>query len=214
MATQPRKNLDIGTIIDRTVDVFSKNIVAGLVFIVVFAALGSTTDFLSQGAQLRAALFSLIIGLASIFGSYFLAVAMLRKDGLMAYQGPARLLPFLGLGILTGIAIVFGFILFIIPGLILMARWSIASATLVAEGRGITDSMGESWEKTRGSELPIIVSIVLLVFLFAIVSALAPRYVDDIGISAILLGRIAGSISTVISVSAGVAIYSLLNRGN
>ena len=214
MATQPRRNLNIGTIIDRTVDVFSKNIVAGLAFIVVFAALGSTTDFLSQGAPIRAALFSLIVGLASIFGSYFLAVTMLRKDGLMAYQGPPRLLPFLGLGILTGIATVLGFLLFVIPGLILMARWSIAGSTLIAEGRPITDSMSESWEKTRGSELPIIVSIVLLVFLFAIVSALAPRYFDDIGISAILLGRVAGSISSVISVSAGVAIYSLLNRGN
>jgi hypothetical protein len=213
MATQPRRKLNVGTIIDGTVDVITKNVVPGLIFIVVFAGLGMLTDFLSQGAPIRAALFSLVIALATIIGVYFLLQAMLRGSGLLSYHGAPRILQFLGLGILTGLGTALGFVLFIIPGLILMARWSIASILLVAEGKGITESMGESWEKTRGSEMPIILSVIVLMFLFVCVSVVASLYAAQIGFVGNVVSRIAGAAGNVVSTGLGVAVYGLLTGG-
>lgn len=56
----------------------------------------------------------------------------------------------LGLAILLILAVVGGLILFIIPGLIFMAWFSLASYILVSENLGIIDSMKRSKELVRG----------------------------------------------------------------
>lgn len=214
MATQPRRKLNIGMIIDGTVDVVTNNVVPGLIFIVIFAGIGILTDFLSQGAPIRAALFSIIVALATIFGVYFLVQTMLRNAGLLSdLGGSPRLLGFFGLGILIGLAEGLGFILFIIPGLILMARWSIATVMFIAERKGITESMGDSWEKTRGSEMAIILSVIVLMILFVGVSVVASLYAAQIGFVGNVVSRIASAAGNVVSTGLGVAVYGLLSGG-
>jgi hypothetical protein len=213
MATQPRKNLNVGTIVDRTVEIVGKNVVPSVIFIAVFTVVGSATDYLAGDAPVRAALLSLIISLATIFGLYFLLQAMLRNAGFSLHEGGPRLLQYLGLGILSGLATALGLVVFIIPGLILMARWSIASVLLVGEGKGITESMGESWEKTRGSEMPIILTLILLLFLFVGVSIVASLYSVQVGIAGRIVARIASTSGNVVSTAIGVSIYSLLSSG-
>lgn len=213
MATLPRRKLNMGMIIDRTVEVLSQNIVAGLIFIVVFGGLGTLTDYLAQGAVPRQLLFSLIVALATIFGAYLLSQAMLRKTGLLSYQGPPRILAYFGLGIITVLASGLGLILFIIPGLILMARWSIAGPLLIAEGKGVTQSLGESWETTRGSEMPIILVFLILVLLFSVIAAGASLYVPEVGMPATVVSKLAGAVGNVMSAATGVAIYGLLTGG-
>ena len=56
----------------------------------------------------------------------------------------------LGLGILSGLAIAIGFILLIIPGLILYAGWFVVVAVLVMEKTSPTEAMSRSWELTSG----------------------------------------------------------------
>jgi hypothetical protein len=213
MATQPRRKLNMGTIIDRVVEVVSQNVVAGVIFIVVFAGLGILTDRLAAGAPIRAALFGIIVALATIIGVYLLTQTMLNKAGLQSYLGSPRILAYLGMGIIVGLATSLGLILFIIPGLILMARWSISGALLVGEGKGVTQSLGESWEATRGSEMPIILTFVVLVFSFTIVSVVAGLYAPTAGVGATVVSKIAGAVGNVLSTACGVAIYGLLTGG-
>ena len=88
-----------------------------------------------------------------------------------------------------------------------------ASVLLIGEGKGVTESMGESWEATRGSEMPIILTFIILLVLFVGVSAGASFYVPAIGLPAIIVSKIAGSIGSVVSAAVGVAIYALLKGG-
>ena len=83
---------------------------------------------------------------------------------------------------------------------------------LIGEGKGITEAMGESWETTRGSEMPIILSFIILLVLFVGASIVAGLYATTLGLPAIILGKVAGTIASVISAAAGVSIYVLLKN--
>lgn len=212
MATTPRKKLQIGTIIDGTVDVLGRSVGPGLIYILVFATLGGVTDYLSQGTTMRAALYSLIVALASIFGTYLLTEKMLRNTG-QSTKGNALILPYFGMSILMILALIPAFILLVVPGLILLSRWIVASPTMIAEGKGVMDSLGESWKATAGKEWPIIASFLLLVVLLAATSTVMSRYVPDLGVTAIAVSRLAGAASSVISACLSVAVYRLLSSG-
>jgi len=58
--------------------------------------------------------------------------------------------PLLGLGILASLGMMLGFLLFIIPGVLIALGWVIATPALIVEKRSITDSLSRSWELTKG----------------------------------------------------------------
>jgi hypothetical protein len=50
----------------------------------------------------------------------------------------------------------------IVPGLYVGARWYLAEALVVLEGRGILEAMRRSWQLTEGSAWPLVGTIVIL----------------------------------------------------
>ena len=52
-------------------------------------------------------------------------------------------------GILAGIAIAIGFVLLIVPGLILITIWAVVSPSIVVENRGAIEAFGRSRELVR-----------------------------------------------------------------
>lgn len=54
-------------------------------------------------------------------------------------------------GLLAGIAIMIGFILLIVPGLVLLTWWLFIVPVIMLEGAGITESFGRSRELVRGN---------------------------------------------------------------
>jgi hypothetical protein len=89
------------------------------------------------------------------------------------------ILPLIGMGIFEYFGIVFGMILFIVPGIILALMWSVAVPTLVEERRGILESMGRSRALTKGSRWRLfglfLVAVIILFIPPALVSGLAIR---------------------------------------
>ncbi len=85
--------------------------------------------------------------------------------------------PLLGLGILVGLGTMLGMLLLIIPGIILALGWSIAAPVLSLEGQGITDSISRSWELTKGYKRWLLLLFIILIFLSAIIGALASVFV-------------------------------------
>ena len=67
---------------------------------------------------------------------------LLRRD-------PA-ILPLIGFGILFGIGVAIGFVLLIVPGLILLTFWSVGAPAIVVERLGAIDAFGRSWHLVRG----------------------------------------------------------------
>jgi hypothetical protein len=61
-----------------------------------------------------------------------------------------RVLPLLGVSVLVGLGVGLGFVLLVVPGILLWTRWSVAVPVLVLERVGVVDSMRRSWELVRG----------------------------------------------------------------
>jgi hypothetical protein len=60
------------------------------------------------------------------------------------------ILPVIGASILAGIGITIGFILLIVPGLILLTFWCLIIPFIVLGGSGVFASFGNSWRTVRG----------------------------------------------------------------
>jgi hypothetical protein len=60
------------------------------------------------------------------------------------------ILPVIGAAILAGIGITIGFILLIVPGLILLTFWCLIIPFIVLGGSGVFASFGNSWRTVRG----------------------------------------------------------------
>jgi hypothetical protein len=79
--------------------------------------------------------------------------------------------PLIGAGILASIAIAIGFVLVIVPGLILLTIWAVIVPAIVIERVGVFDSFGRSRELVRGSGWQVFGVIVVLWLLQFVVSA-------------------------------------------
>jgi hypothetical protein len=52
-------------------------------------------------------------------------------------------------GFISGLGVVVGLVLLVLPGVYLISRWSAASSFVVAEGMGGSEALGASWDATR-----------------------------------------------------------------
>jgi len=68
----------------------------------------------------------------------------------------ARFLPLVGLGLLVGLAVGIGFMLLIVPGVILLVMWAVGVPACVVEGLGATESLSRSSALTKGYRWPIL----------------------------------------------------------
>jgi hypothetical protein len=67
----------------------------------------------------------------------------------------------IAVGIVGGIAIGIGFLLLVIPGVILITIWAVVAPAVVIEGRGF-DAFGRSYQLTRGNFWQVLAVIVVL----------------------------------------------------
>jgi hypothetical protein len=129
----------------------------GQMMVISLAALlvNGVMSFVLQGALTRAAV-------DDLSGSGVKAGAAIG-DGLRFF------FPLLLVAILMGIGLMLGFLLLIIPGIILAVRWSMTAPIVVIEQAGPTKSMGRSAELSSGHRWAIFGLILLyLVFAYAL----------------------------------------------
>lgn len=215
MATLPPRTLKIGKIIDKTLGVIERSMSPVLLYIVGLTAINSGIGYylLSVTApmqQMQIGLAKFVIG---IVFAYFLLDAILRKTGLLSREGGQVLLPYVGLSIITAIGVVLGLIVFILPGLIFMARWSIAQPLLVGRGAGIKEALSASWERTKGNEVQIIGAALALILPLVVILILASVFFGSETVVGIVVTELATSAMTVVSTGVGVAIYGLMTGG-
>ncbi|EFG8200419.1 hypothetical protein BMB17_005682, partial [Escherichia coli] len=77
----------------------------------------------------------------------------------------AVLLPALGIAILTTLGISIGFMLLIVPGVILLLRWAVSIPVLVNERLGVLGSMSRSAELTKGNRWQLLGLYVILLII-------------------------------------------------
>jgi hypothetical protein len=147
-----------------------------LISFVIYLAVSVVTALLSWAGGTIGAFIGVIF---SLFGMFLLQAALVKavqdvRDGRadLDLQGTiSAALPSVGnvalAGILASIGIGIGFVLIIVPGLILLTFWSLIVPWIVIGGAGALESFGRSWRTVRGYAWNVFGTFVL-VFLILI----------------------------------------------
>ena len=130
LAVQIRENIDAGTIAAGPAAMFS----APLYWVIAVIGL----------------ILAVVVYTGSIYGYLAVERGQPVPVGECFSDGLSRFLPGLGLLILWFLGVGLGWVLLMVPGLMLMTMWSAALPALVAESRGVTASFGRSRALTKG----------------------------------------------------------------
>lgn len=127
-------------------------------------------------------------------------------------QALGKLLPLIGLGIVVSIGVMIGFVLLIVPGVILYLMWMVATPALVVEDKGVFDAMSRSSELTSGSKWKLLGLIVVLI-IFSFIIGIPFGLLAFMGPTVAMVGNAAASAISAAVSSAGVAsVYVELRR--
>ncbi|MBD58723.1 MAG: hypothetical protein CL808_01190 [Citromicrobium sp.] len=163
------READVSGILSQTIDVLGAAGRAVVIYVLVLGVLNGLgglfglaslddnffTARISDGmfqpatAGLYSSLFELGALVVFVIASYLLLTQMMAAMGRPMRAG-SRFWSFVGMSILALIGTMIGFVLLIIPGIILMVRWSAANGFVLTGEHGITGSLGASWEATDG----------------------------------------------------------------
>jgi hypothetical protein len=174
------RRFEMGRVISGTFEVIGRNFVP---FVLMSLLLGGLPNLLVGVVQLRfiseAQTFeprvlgaSFIGGLVILTTAFVLQAAIVHAtvadlNGRRVVLGDSlriglrNCLPLIGLAVLSGLGIAIGFMLLIVPGLILMVVWSVAVPAKVVEKVGVFDAFTRSRDLTRGRRWPIFGLLVL-----------------------------------------------------
>jgi MFS family permease len=183
-------SFEIANVVGSTFGVLGRNMAA---FLILAVALVAVPGAMVQGASAMiranpeaapaAGLIGLVGGLISIIFSFFFQASVVtgaisdlngRKldiGGMIAGRVP--LIPVLfGLAILQGLALGLGFILLIVPGLILVTIWVVTVPSAVMEKTGVFGAFTRSSDLTRGHRwsifgLVLVYSLAVLIISYA-----------------------------------------------
>jgi hypothetical protein len=120
--------------------------------------------------------------------------------------------PMMGQLILVGIAsavgIALGFVLFVIPGLVLITLWSVAAAVVVIERPPGLQALGRSRELVRGNGLRVFAVILLLDIAVAVVATALELLANSAGTGVGIVVRvIVGVLAAPLSALAAAVLY-------
>jgi len=180
---------DLGRVIQRTFAAIAQN--AAVFFGAALVLVGAPSALLAvgQGSLMSgtegavSGFFVMAIGwVLNLVGMYVLQ-GMVVKAAVNGFNGKTTsfgdafdvgvrmFLPLLGLAIVAGIGTLIGFILLIVPGVILCVLWSVAAPAVVVEKRGVFESLQRSRDLTRGHRWPVFGLLVIYVVLSWIIGA-------------------------------------------
>ena len=195
-------------------------VVSGLTAMQAFSAVNLADP--SRALALFSSPFYYAATLFSLFSTSFLQAgalhAFLARDGDEGvtiggcFAAAVRLvLPMLGLTILYFLAVGIGWVLFLVPGMMIGTIWSLAAAARVAEPIGVFEAFGRSRALTSGMRWPIFGCILLFILAYMLIAGVV-QGVGFVGVAA--SGQISPMTlviySSVISLVMGLLLNSFL----
>jgi len=121
----------------------------------------------------------------------------------------AQLWPLVGAAVLAGVAVVLGLFFLIVPGIVLMIRWSFTTPAIVIEGHGATASLARSRDLAEGSYGRLFLLFVLIVLLSWGIRLGLDVLVPDTADAIPVLGQLFGMISQVLVSPLSTAAFTL-----
>ncbi len=120
--------------------------------------------------------------------------------------------PLLGVSILFGLGVGIGFVLLIIPGLILIVIWAVVAPVTVLERPGVFAAFGRSRELVRGNGWNVFVVVALVFLAVAVISLAAGLIASTLGPlgRALVQWAVNAALAPVTALSASVLYFALL----
>lgn len=122
-------------------------------------------------------IFTLVAGTLGQAGIVHIALLHFRREPVGPLQGLVSsfrfALPAIGIGILTGLGVILGLILLVVPGLMLMTIWVVALPVELNERVGVIPAIEESGELTKGVRWQVFGLLIVTGVFFVALSALA-----------------------------------------
>ncbi|HEY3813237.1 MAG TPA: hypothetical protein VGL66_08410 [Caulobacteraceae bacterium] len=229
---------DIGRVIQRTFGVIGRNFVPFLILALLFKAVPTVVigawSAIERSSALVAnnpfgaftgqnVLIGLVSTIVSIISVFVLQAALLRGTiadlngkraslGDMLSTGLRFFFPLLGLGLVMGVALAVGFLLLIVPGIMMAVAWCAAAPAVVAEKTGVFDSFTRSANLTRGHRWAIFGLFVIyaVIVISAIGSAFMFANLNDIRTMltiSVVIQAVVGTLSALIGGAGSAALY-------
>jgi hypothetical protein len=210
----PAKRISVGAVIGEVFSIYSQNLAALLgSAILVFLVVGLIAGILEAAGGLILILLAAAVRLAgqALYTGFVVRLVEDVRDGrrdhgvgdLFSAAAPF-ILPLVGFGILFGIGVGIGFLLLVVPGLILLTFWSLGAPAIVVEGIGPVDAFGRSWRLVRGNAWPVfgtlLVVLLISIGVWIVLAAIATPIGD---------GEVATWIAAVISGTLTAPIFAL-----
>ncbi len=176
--TQSENSIDVGGVISKTLEIYvdqaSVLLPASAVVFVISGILGAALLAASPALVLLSVIISFVA--TYLFTGMVVQLVADVQDG-RRDSSPGQLLqaavPVLGqlmlLAIVAGIGIAIGFVLIIVPGLILMTWWAVAAPVVVLERPGVFAALRRSRELVRGNAWQVFGVLMVLVIGVALV---------------------------------------------
>ncbi|HEX8574217.1 MAG TPA: YciC family protein [Allosphingosinicella sp.] len=244
VAALEERNVSIGRIFSRTFGTIASNPVATLGIAFLFGALpGLALIFAVQGMMTVWVENLGLVGPATIVGMMVFSIllyilfwmitqgALVRatvafSEGRKASIGECILaglrvaLPLFLLALISAVALAFGFLLLIVPGVILYVMWSVAAPSLVEERLGPIEALSRSQDLTRGARWKVfglvligIVMYWLFVALVGLITVMANGGLGELAASGSSLSPVdvaINAVSSTITAAVGGVLHSSL----
>lgn len=241
-SSAPRSRFRVGEALQATFDAVFNNFVVFLLLALVILAAPNflvAIAFPPSNATAPTALVGVILrGVVSLVAAALLQGALVR--GVITHMnggkprfdeclrvGLSNAAPLVAIALLFGLAVGFGLVLLVAPGLFLLALWGVVAPVQVAERRGVFGSFSRSADLTDGARWAVLGALVVmgLVSLLAtliggavtgVIGGLAGLAAGGLGGGLAIVGTAVGAVSAAVgaifSNAAPAAIYSALRR--
>lgn len=190
-----------------------------------FALLNVAIQFLQKfeqtamiGGSVGVSLFTIIAMIVSLVAGVLIFREIMVCEALMAQDAPLRIGTYIGVSIVVGVAAAIGFVLLIVPGVLVILRWYLAPYFVLAHGTGVKLSLAASRDATNGHRWKILGVLVLMGLAYLVVfgmlalaagghgALMATAPYGAIGIAALLLQALLAAVNVALS----LGIFSVL----
>jgi Uncharacterised protein family (UPF0259) len=215
------KRVDVGQVLSRVFAIYTAQAATLLpAAFVVFLVVGVINGLLARTLILLPLTFAIGVIAGTLYQGMVVALVNDVQDGRRDYAVgdlfkavTPVLVPLIVAGFLAGLGIGIGFILVIVPGLILATIWSVIGPAIVVERIGALDAFGRSSQLTKGHRWPvfgvIVITFIIVFVIDAIFGAIASAAGDAV-IIRIIFNVLSSTITAPISALVGAVLYFAL----
>jgi len=204
-ATTTSARFDMGRVASRTFGVIGRNFVVFTLLALVLAGVPEAiTHYFAQtkplGGGLETSFLSAAFGLIGFIALSVLQAALVHGTiadlngkkasfGDCLATGMRFLWPVVGVSLLLGLAVGFGFLLLIVPGVLMGLAWCMNVPVVVVERKSVFESFSRSADLTRGHRWPIFGLAVVYVLIVWIIDAVALAATGGFNLAALARGE-------------------------